>query len=807
MVYTDKNGVLTLFNTTNITPTDLGLTSTDTTTRNAIVNWVLGTDQTAYKSRQYGGAGSYWILGDIVYSTPVVVVPPSLAAVPSKTKAIINSTETAVVAPPSNLPSNAVFKQFFLDWRQCDPYNTSLQLPSGVTCPGTHVKYRDKVVYVGANDGMVHAFLLSVYDSANQWWAIYPNPTSSSDTNSWNSSTTATDKARIQQIGQELWAYIPSNLLDQLPALANQTYGSTSGSNVCSHRFMVDLAETAPTVFFGNEFATKGSQSGYWPWHIVLLGGEREGGDTYFALDVTDPLYVDPVSNKPAPKLLWEYSVFKDIITTFDLNDAAYSFTSACATKVAPTPSSPGSCQAPQFSSTYWTGSTLCGGCASSCASGSISSCVSPCLTQLKQALPGSAAGAAWEPFLGTAYSTLKTLPVSWSKPYVGRVGLPSNLTLSTCTGSTPTGTEAVCAPPSTCSTTLSGVRNLAFIGGGAHVYDASLFTAGSGLFPSSWSQFYIDGFKHSLNRTFLLALDIETGVNAFKYIWPSIYNVSRALFPEQDTVCDSNGQNCKQVVPYAMSDPIALDLWDLRNVTQGEDGYTDSIYVGDMNGVFYGLKLNFDPLQHLAGSNYGIYVDIWRTKPIPVNSTTTQDRYSDWFRSGSQPLTIQPAGSWERFNTNAFRVITAGGKYENITGSNSDFWDVARMSLYNLRDTIQFDQLGGTSWTVNANSSTWALPVTTSPPVFDSPPFVDPNLTGLGIYVRSNCEPIRTTYRCIGATDATTPLCIRGLMPIIRQMAQAAIGRRQAPPVQILQFNMKDAGGQRFRSIIRPTK
>ena len=255
VVYTDKNGVLTLFNTTNITPTDLGLTSTDTTTRNAIVNWVLGTDQTGYKSRQYGGGGPYWILGDIVYSTPVVVVPPSLAAVPSKTNAIINSTETAVVAPPSSLPSNAVFKQFFLDWRQCDPYNTSLQLPSGVTCPGTHVRYRDKVVYVGANDGMVHAFLLSVYNSANQWWAIYPNPTSSSDTNSWNSSPTATDKARIKQIGQELWAYIPSNLLDQLPALANQTYGSTSGSNVCSHRFMVDLAETAPTAFFDNEYA------------------------------------------------------------------------------------------------------------------------------------------------------------------------------------------------------------------------------------------------------------------------------------------------------------------------------------------------------------------------------------------------------------------------------------------------------------------------------------------------------------------------------------------------------------------------
>ena len=105
------------------------------------------------------------------------------------------------------------------------------------------------------------------------------------------------------------------------------------------------------------------------------------------------------------------------------------------------------------------------------------------------------------------------------------------------------------------------------------------------------------------------------------------------------------------------------------------------------------------------------------------------------------------------------FRVIIGAGKYENITGGNSDYTDTAKMSLYNLRDTIQFDQLGGTSWSVNANTSTWTLPVTASPPVFGGATFADPNLTGLGIHVRSNCEPTRTTYRCIGATDATTPL------------------------------------------------
>ena len=113
---------------------------------------------------------------------------------------------------------------------------------------------------------------------------------------------TGTDKPRIQQIGQELWAYVPSNLLDQLSVLANPNYGSVSGSGVCQHRFMVDLADAAWHVFFDNEYAANQSQSGYWPWHTVLLGGEREGGDTYFALDVTDAALFGPDIRQTRPE-------------------------------------------------------------------------------------------------------------------------------------------------------------------------------------------------------------------------------------------------------------------------------------------------------------------------------------------------------------------------------------------------------------------------------------------------------------------------------------------------------------------------
>ena len=230
-----------------------------------------------------------------------------------------------------------------------------------------------------------------------------------------------------------------------------------------------------------------------------------------------------------------------------------------------------------------------------------------------------------------------------------------------------------------TCTTALCGVRNLAFIGGGTHIIDQSLgladISVGSQIFPG-WKQFYIDGFKHALEGPFLLALDIETGVDAFKYVWPGIYNISKSLFPAQyhgGHEFQSSGTNCAYTIPYAMSDPVAMDLWNVgtwannsrAGAQTGEDGYVDSIYVGDMNGVFYGIKLNFDPLQTLSssGQHYGIYVDLWRTKPIPVNSTTTQDLSADLYRSWRQPITTQPAASWEPNMTN-LRVVTGAGKY-----------------------------------------------------------------------------------------------------------------------------------------------
>lgn len=92
---------------------------------------------------------------------------------------------------------------------------------------------RQPMLYVGANDGMLHAF--------------------KADT------------------GAEAWAYIPSILLPNLYKLADKNYAA-------SHVFYVDATPRQGDVYYGGA------------WHTILIGGLGGGGRGYFALDVTNPL-------------------------------------------------------------------------------------------------------------------------------------------------------------------------------------------------------------------------------------------------------------------------------------------------------------------------------------------------------------------------------------------------------------------------------------------------------------------------------------------------------------------------------------
>ncbi|MDX2474782.1 MAG: PilC/PilY family type IV pilus protein [Candidatus Krumholzibacteria bacterium] len=142
-----------------------------------LIEWGRGNDVAGYRDRRG------WVLGDIVHSTPVVVGPPSDFEIEE---------------------SYQIFQAAYSN--------------------------RRKMVYVGANDGMMHAF-----DADN---------------------------------GEEAWAFVPEFALPAFSAMADSYY---------CHRYSLDQTVSVKDVLLGGV------------WRTVLVSGGREGGSSLFALDITNP--------------------------------------------------------------------------------------------------------------------------------------------------------------------------------------------------------------------------------------------------------------------------------------------------------------------------------------------------------------------------------------------------------------------------------------------------------------------------------------------------------------------------------------
>ncbi|MBI5251927.1 MAG: hypothetical protein HY912_20740 [Desulfomonile tiedjei] len=573
----------------NVSLSDLGVTTT--TERDNIISWVRGNTVSSYRNR------NGWILGDIVYSTPVVVGPPRLGKVSKR-----------------------------------DPDVKSYQVFLGDQAK------RSKVVYVGANDGMLHAFLMGTTTDGSTW---------------------AQNPSEDSSIGKELWAYIPSNLLTELQALKDTAYGSSTGTSPCVHRAMVDLAPRYWELYIKSDYCGSSADSQGRCWRSVIVGGERGGGDVYFAIDVTNPVPVSSDSNS-GPKVLWEYSVLKNRVVaeegTASTDSCMQVCRNACTT----------SCK-----STYST-------CYSAC---STTTCKATCLTDQATCQAdceancaskcASATYKAYVPFKD-AYESIKALPMAWSQPYLGRIHVPTSVKFYV--GEPDSDTHL---PTTTVKwDTNNNNRSVVFIGGGIHIYDRTFDTT-----PT-----VDDRFKMALFWPNLLMLDIETGYNLFEYIWPIILNHNVKTF--------TNRQMGSNTIPFAMSDVLALDVWDQTNHVLSDDGFIDRVYVGDLNGYFYGIKFNLSetfPDASSSNTSFGVEVDIWPTKPI-----SSSDLITDYYRSNLQPITVSPVASLEEASSTAsstayaaLRLIFGTGKYDDVVYGDDDKTDTAKMSLYNLRDPI----------------------------------------------------------------------------------------------------------------------
>ncbi len=226
----NKNGVVDAgekldFTTANAATLQKYLRTSSVAEATNVINWMRGNAVAGYRDRTINVGGDQYKLGDIIHSTPTVVGAPQES-----------------------------YGALYQDAGYQTWYNSQ--------------KNRTTMVYIGANDGMLHAF----------------------------DATT----------GNEVWDYIPYNLLPHLKWLTDNSY---------PHVDYVDMKVKTSDINFGTSAAPN--------WKTVLIGGMRFGGgeitdtsydvdgngdaaanlrkwrSSFFAVDVTDPAV-------PVP--LWEWN-------------------------------------------------------------------------------------------------------------------------------------------------------------------------------------------------------------------------------------------------------------------------------------------------------------------------------------------------------------------------------------------------------------------------------------------------------------------------------------------------------------------
>ena len=195
-----------------------------------IISYLQGNQVTNMRDRQTLVYGSYqtWRLGDIVHSTPTIVGSPA---------------ERFDV-----LYGDSGYQQYLRRWST-----------------------RRRMAYVGANDGMLHAFNAGFFHRGD-------DPNTPKVEHSWYT-TAPNDNSSGPPLGKELWAFIPHYLLPQLMWYTMPEY---------THVSYVDLKPKATDVNIFTPEAACGTASSPTPtapgcihpggWGTILIVGLRFGG-------------------------------------------------------------------------------------------------------------------------------------------------------------------------------------------------------------------------------------------------------------------------------------------------------------------------------------------------------------------------------------------------------------------------------------------------------------------------------------------------------------------------------------------------
>jgi len=198
------------------------------------------------------------ILGDITHSDPILVGMPALAW------GVDNTVSSQGVPAFGGLP-----------WSE-DDYNyfaanhAGLEKRTNALGEVEFIYHEDRarvpVAYVGANDGMLHAFTTQPFVDGGE---------------------------NIYSFGSEIFAYMPSFLASSertegIHFLADPNYGGEE------HRYHVNIVPTQSDVFMDLYYSGGSPEH---EWRSVLVSGVGGGGRGVFALDVTCPFVNSYESN------------------------------------------------------------------------------------------------------------------------------------------------------------------------------------------------------------------------------------------------------------------------------------------------------------------------------------------------------------------------------------------------------------------------------------------------------------------------------------------------------------------------------
>jgi type IV pilus assembly protein PilY1 len=140
----------------------------------------------------------------------------------------IYHSQISIVGPPaSSITYTSIYEDSY--YRATNNY---INFTGGGTCGGGCANRRE-IILAGSNAGILHAF----------------------DTST----------------GEELWGFIPPSMLSKLPKIISST------ANVTNAIFGVDGSPVVKDIYYGGA------------WRTIVLTGLGRGGNSYFALDITNP--------------------------------------------------------------------------------------------------------------------------------------------------------------------------------------------------------------------------------------------------------------------------------------------------------------------------------------------------------------------------------------------------------------------------------------------------------------------------------------------------------------------------------------